>query len=227
MFDNMTPYRPYVKIYCEDEMTEFLFSELIKSYQRVSPSVKVIDYKIIPIHLGCKQMISLPEFDSNFKEVLIVVDGDTKTEAKKLLYSYVTNDETKIKGIQSKDLLDNVIALPTFLAPESFIYYIVNEVANNESYNHFWRDIEQIPEAVLYTKSRINSILGEVDIKENTSNDDIKSMRDLEELKEFIVQTQLFNFLMKEEKFIELNSLSSKIFSQIEILSKREKSRNF
>ena len=55
MFDKMTPYRPYVKIYCEDDMTEFLFNELIEAYKRLYPDTKSDIYKVIPIHLGCKQ----------------------------------------------------------------------------------------------------------------------------------------------------------------------------
>lgn len=227
MFDNMTPYRPYVKIYCEDDMTEFIFKELIAAYKRINEDAKVSDYKIIPIHLGCKQLIALPKYDTHFEDVLIIVDGDTKTETKNLLFSYVSNDANKIKGINRKQLPSNVIALPTFLAPESFIYYVINEISKNEEYNNFWRDLDDIDEAKLYTKSRINEILNQIDIEENTSNDHIKSLDGLENLKTFIVNTQLFNYLLMTEKFSELSELCKKIFSQIDILSNREKSKKF
>lgn len=227
MFDKMTPYRPYAKIYCEDDMTEFLFNELLEAYKRLHPDIKFDIYKVIPIHLGCKQLLKLPEYDSHFKDVLIIVDGDTKTNSKKLLYSYINGDEERIKGIKTNELPQNVVALPTFLAPESFIYYIVNKVVHNENYNKFWRDLEDRPESRLYTKSRIKSILDKIEIENDTKNDNIKSLNQLEVLLKFITDTQLFNYLMQEEVIDELSDFCQKIYSQINILLQREKSKNY
>ena len=227
MFDKMTPYRPYVKIYCEDDMTEFLFNELIEAYKRLHPDTKSDIYKVIPIHLGCKQLLKLPEYDSHFKDVLIIVDGDTKTNSKKLLYPYINADEKLIKGVKTNELPQNVIALPTFLAPESFIYYVVKTIVDNENYNKFWKDLEDREESRLYTKSRINEVLNQINIKDDTKNDDIKSLERLQELQKFITDTQLFNYLMEENIIDELIDFCLKVYSQINILLQREKSKNY
>lgn len=227
MFDKMTPYRPYVKIYCEDDMTEFLFNELIEAYKRLHPDTKSDIYKVIPIHLGCKQLLKLPEYDSHFKDVLIIVDGDTKTNSNKLLYPYINADEKLIKGVKTNELPQNVIALPTFLAPESFIYYVVKTIVDNENYNKFWKDLEDREESRLYTKSRINEVLNQINIKDDTKNDDIKSLERLQELQKFITDTQLFNYLMEENIIDELIDFCLKVYSQINILLQREKSKNY
>jgi len=143
------------------------------------------------------------------------------------LYPYITGNKKLIKGVKTNEFPQNVIALPSFLAPESFIYYVVKMIVDNENYNKFWKDLEDREESRLYTKGRINEILNQINIKDDTKNDDIKSLERLQELQKFITDTQLFNYLMEENIIDELSDFCLKVYSQINILLQREKSKNY
>ena len=100
-------------------------------------------------------------------------------------------------------------------------------VSDYENYNKFWKDLEDREESRLYTKGRINEILNQINIKDDTKNDDIKSLERLQELQKFITDTQLFNYLMEENIIDELSDFCLKVYSQINILLQREKSKNY
>ena len=100
-------------------------------------------------------------------------------------------------------------------------------IVDNENYNKFWKDLEDREESRLYTKGRINEILNQINIKDDTKNDDIKSLERLQELQKFITDTQLFNYLMEENIIDELSDFCLKVYSQINILLQREKSKNY
>ena len=87
--------------------------------------------------------------------------------------------------------------------------------------------MEDREESRLYTKSRINEVLNQINIKDDTKNDDIKSLERLQELQKFITDTQLFNYLMEENIIDELIDFCLKVYSQINILLQREKSKNY
>lgn len=224
LFDNMTPYRPDVKIYCEDAMTEFLFLEIIKSYTS-SRQRYLQDYKIISVHLGCQQLMQLPDCDSHFQDVLIIVDGDAKTNASNLLYRYIENED--LNGIQSKSMNFNILSLPSFLAPESYIYYLAHKVCTEERYSDFWRRLSDIQDASLYTRTRVKSWLDEMTITSDINNDRIKSFGYIEDLKQFVSITQLFNYLLEQEEFKDVLEFCKNVESKLLLLSKKIKSNKF
>lgn len=190
LFDEKLIHQPLVKLYCEDEYTEFLFTELIKAHKKLFRDIPSLDnYNIIPIHLGANHLIDLPKHDDHFYKVGIVLDGDAKTEQKYLLNKYINN---KINGISFKNVKNNhLMFLPTFLAPESYMYFIISELYNKIEYDDFWRTILNIPETRYYTKSRVNTdILSKITVDENTSNEDIKKANITKAMKDFIKDTQ-------------------------------------
>ena len=92
--------------------------------------------------------------------------------------------------------------LPTFLAPESYMYFIISELYNKIEYDDFWRTIINIPETRYYTKSRVNTdILSKITVDENTSNEDIKKANITKAMKDFIKDTQaLANYYRQNNK---------------------------
>ena len=110
-------YAPKIKVYCEDKETKFIFEQLIKVMNK-SDSFKLPYYEIYNLSLGHTQLEGLRKFDDYFERVVILVDGDAKGKGNKnLLMNYINKD---VQGLNSKDLADNVLSLPTFLAPESY-----------------------------------------------------------------------------------------------------------
>lgn len=188
LFDDKIILSPKVKIYCEDEYTAFLFEELISAYYELnSTAPKLPSYQIIPVHLGKNQLINLPENDSHFKKVLIVLDGDAATKStQNILFNYLNNIDM-INNLDKRDLDFNYITLPTFLAPESYMYYIIYQLYNDNKYLNFWSELMNMPETIYFSKSRINrDIISKVSINNNTQNKDIKNLNIDSAMKEFI-----------------------------------------
>ncbi|QCT50210.1 ATP-dependent nuclease [Staphylococcus haemolyticus] len=190
LFDEQLVYQPDVKFYCEDEYTEFLFKELIQSHKTLFPDETSLDnYNIIPVHLGANHLINLPKHDNHFYKVGIILDGDAKTKEKYLLNNYINHDT---KGLNLKTIKnDHLMFLPTCLAPESYMYFIIWELFHNPQFDFFWKSIMSIPETRYYTKSRVNSeILSKITVTNDTSNDDIKKANITKIMKDFITKTQ-------------------------------------
>ena len=201
LFDEQLIYQPDIKFYCEDEYTEFLFKELILAHKALFPKETSQDnYNIIPVHLGANHLINLPKHDSHFYKVGIILDGDAKTNEKYLLSNYINH---KTKGLNLKNFKNNhLMFLPTCLAPESYMYFIIWELFHYSHFDYFWKNILSIPETRYYTKSRVKSeILSKITVDENTSNEDIKKANITKAMKDFIKDTQaLANYYRQNNK---------------------------
>ena len=199
MFDELGVNYPEIKIYCEDDYTEFIFKELEKSCSAILKK-KLPKYNLIPIHLGCENLLKLPEHDSHFGKIIIVLDGDAKIKNKQcLIYQYINKE--KLDGINKRKINDNFIFLPTFLAPEAYLYYLIYSVVNDEKYKEFWSNIESDKYKIL-TKTKLKSIiLDRISISTNTRNDDLKIIFNefgIDKMKELIEETNLFYHFYKE-----------------------------
>ena len=199
MFDELGVNYPEIKIYCEDDYTEFIFKELEKSCETILKK-KLPKYNLIPIHLGCENLLKLPKYDSHFGKIIIVLDGDAKIKNKRcLIYEYINKE--KLDGTNKIKTNDNFIFLPTFLAPESYLYYLMYSVVNDEKYKEFWNNIESDKYKML-TKSKLKSIiLDKISITTNTRNDDLKIIFNefgIDNMKELIEETDLFYHFYKE-----------------------------
>lgn len=200
LFNKVSTFDPEVKIYCEDELTEFIFREIIAVYQRTK-SEQLPKNDILPVHLGCEQLKKLPEIDSHFQNVLIVIDGDAKIDNKPgFLYKYIYN-EVNEATFNLKKLANNIVSLPTFLAPESFLYYVCYKVSNDkEVYRDFWDGLDNNPEAKLYSVSWLQEQLTNLEVTSTTKNDDVKKYGELiNNLKEFVQKSQIINYLAKRD----------------------------
>ena len=199
MFDELGVNYPEIKIYCEDDYTEFIFKELEKSCSTILKK-KLPKYNLIPIHLGCENLLKLPKHDSHFGKIIIVLDGDAKIKDRRcLIYQYINKE--KLDGTNKIKTNDNFIFLPTFLAPEAYLYYLIYSVVNDEKYKEFWNNIESDKYKIL-TKSKLKSIiLDKISISTNTRNDDLKNIFNefgIDKMKELIEETNLFYHFYKE-----------------------------
>jgi len=187
-------YAPKIKVYCEDKETKFIFEQLIKVMNK-SDSFKLPYYEIFNLSLGHTQLEGLRKFDDYFERVVILVDGDAKGKGNKnLLMNYINKD---VQGLNSKDLADNVLSLPTFLAPESYYYYILNSIKDDRK---FWTKLDEFNLNSDYTSKRIIDILDKVKSDEDgyISNENIKKVFDDQTkryIKAFIEDTQVFNII--------------------------------
>ena len=202
LFDRTNYYRPKVKVYCEDEMTNFILSEILSDNTlellNLNLNLDLPSYEIIPVHLGCNNLKALPECDNHFGTVAIVLDGDAKTERTHLLKKYINGHD--FKGFTSLKLPENCVALPTYLPPESFLYYISYQLVHCPEYDSFWDEIEKIQEARLYTKSKLNNVLSRFSITDTFSNDSLKNKEIISELKNFFKLSKAISYYYTQEK---------------------------
>lgn len=201
LFDKTNYYRPKVKVYCEDEMTNFILTEILSdnTLELLNLNLDLPSYEIIPVHLGCNNLKALPECDNHFGTVAIVLDGDAKTERTHLLKKYM--DGHDFKGFTSLKLPENCVALPTYLPPESFLYYISYQLVHCPEYNSFWDEIDKIPEARLYTKSKLmTNVLSKISITDNFSNDSLKNKEIISELEDFFKRSKAISYYYTQEK---------------------------
>lgn len=230
LFDEVSNVRPSVKIYCEDEMTKFILDELSKVFKKEFPEkfTKLPTLEIIPVFLGCAQLKELPNQDSHFKKVLILLDGEAKTNSKYLLKEYIKKES--LKHISDIDLPYNVLTLPTYLAPESYLYYIINQIFyNNDDFGLFWRNLENIEEARLYTKSRIlTNILNKIDSSTVEKNDTIKRNVNEADLKDFISKSQILSeFYSNDNHRADLKKFFDKYYEVIMNIYKQLRADNY
>ncbi|MFO3717089.1 ATP-dependent endonuclease [Anaerococcus sp. ENR1011] len=214
-------YVPKIKVYCEDKETKFIFEQLIKVMNK-SDSFKLPYYEIFNLSLGHTQLEGLRKFDDYFERVVILVDGDAKGKGNKnLLMNYINKD---VQGLNSKDLADNVLSLPTFLAPESYYYYILNSIKDDRK---FWTKLDEFNLNSDYTSKRIIDILDKVKSDEDgyISNENIKKVFDDQTkryIKAFIEDTQVFNYFYSVN-IVELENFKEKTLQVFNIIDTRMK----
>jgi hypothetical protein len=153
---------PDVKIYCEDDIAAKFLTVLINAARENGIQFNLPTYKIIPINLGNQDLMALPEKDSYFYKVVIVLDGDSNIRDKSLkLEDYlknknIFNNYNKYSNVNFKS--DNIIAFPSFLPPEAEAYRLIDEYINNyEDHIAFWRSLENNPDTELLDTHKVRS----------------------------------------------------------------------
>ncbi len=217
MYDEDTYYNPIVKVYCEDENTKFIFEQLIKILSK-EEGFNLPEYKIFSMSLGHNQLENLRDFDKYFESVIMLVDGDAKRKNKgNVLNKYLNND---IKGLNSRELKENIISLPSFLAPESYYYFILTEILNDKL---FWQQLSRLNLRNDYTSYKLEGLLKEVDldVDKNINNDKLKdyfSGKNLERIKQFIDETQLLTYYYNKnpEELLTFKENAKKVFYVVE-----------
>lgn len=154
---------PDVKIYCEDDIAAEFLTLLINAARENGIQFKLPPtYKIIPINLGNQDLMALPEKDSYFHKVVIILDGDSNIRDKSLkLEDYLKNKNifdnyNKYSNVTFKS--DNIMAFPSFLSPEAEAYRLIDEYINNyEDHIAFWRSLENNPDTELIDTHKVRS----------------------------------------------------------------------
>lgn len=170
LFDEQFSISPKVKIYCEDETTKKVLDLLLTAASNLNilnKSIKIPQYEVIPVYLGCNQLLKLPDHDKHFQKVGIVLDGDARMD-RKIKISEFLEDSKIVKGFNTIKHSTKIVFLPGFLAPESFLYSIIYEYINNQpQHRDFWRFVMETPDTSNFTSARINQEIIEPRPNEN------------------------------------------------------------
>lgn len=219
MYDDNVYYKPIIKVYCEDENTKFIFEQLIKILSK-DKDFNLPEYKVFPMSLGHNQLENLRNFDKYFESVIMLVDGDAKRKNRgNVLNKYINND---IEGLNTRKLKENILSLPSFLAPESYYYYylILTEILYDKV---FWRQLSRLDLQNDYTSFRLEGLLKEVelDANNNIENDKLKecfSGNNLKRIKQFIDETQLLTYYYNKnpDELINFKENAKRVFYIVE-----------
>ncbi|MDU3136857.1 MAG: AAA family ATPase [Anaerococcus prevotii] len=217
MYDENVYYKPIIKVYCEDENTKFIFEQLIKILSK-DKDFNLPEYKIFPMSLGHNQLENLRNFDKYFESVIMLVDGDAKRKNRgNVLNKYINND---IEGLNTRELKGNILSLPSFLAPESYYYFILTEILDDKV---FWQQLSRLDLRNDYTSFRLEGLLKEVelDADNNIENDKLKkcfSGNNLKRIKQFIDETQLLTYYYNKnpDELINFKENAKRVFYIVE-----------
>ncbi|HDM9868257.1 TPA: AAA family ATPase, partial [Listeria monocytogenes] len=158
LFDDVQSIQPTITIYCEDSETKQLFEMLINIAIRLRLIDPLPNYDILPIYIGKDQLEGLPKYDSHFRKVLIVLDGDAKSKNKTKIEEWINNNNFE-KSRTAKKLRDNIVSLPGFLSPEGFLYKIIYTYCKRFiDHQNFWRSLDASPDLTNYTSERVEEM---------------------------------------------------------------------
>lgn len=131
----------------------------------------------IVLELGCEELFKVNLKDKYFKRVIFILDGDArykesihKPKIKDFLIKKYNPNEFRLNDRKHEK---NICFLPDYFAPESFLYYIIYHICENE-YEHlaFWRDLDAEESTALLTPDKIKSLFES--LKTDFDNDDLK-----------------------------------------------------
>lgn len=176
LFSSVSLSRPKVKIYFEDEAGQKVFNLIIntvellindnidefKKYEKLISNISQTEQ--IGITLGCDSLLRLPEKDSYFTSVLIVLDGDAScTDEEKFNWANAAqelihpNATYKLSNHGTNIMKPNILCLPTIFCPEFYLYRIIEfYLQNEEEFDDFWRQLEHIEELQLNTSQFVH-----------------------------------------------------------------------
>jgi len=180
LFQEIEYVKPKIKIYVEDDTTRKLLALLIESIENIDPDYKKLpQYEVIPVFLGKDHLKSLIRYDSTyFSSILIILDGDAKLKNPKdfKLQDYLNDSEGFSRGLNPVRLSNNVLTLPDFVAPETYLYNIEKEYYENPiDHISFWRSVESNIDTTLNTSERIRAHLSFTPEISNLTIDDLKT----------------------------------------------------
>ena len=145
----------------------------IKNYSDIIEIEDNITYIIT--HSSCDELIKISESDKYFETVMFCLDGDARVEKKLQPQIREYLDKDVESGLNVRNLQINFICLPTFFAPESYLYRIIYSFCENPTkYMQFWRDLDQNESTCLYTVEKIQEWFSHLPRKFN--NDDLKKI---------------------------------------------------
>ncbi len=225
LFDEMKVPSPKVKLYCEDEDTKEILELLLVAANNLNIKYynDLPQFETVPVFLGCEQLIKLPDYDSNFTTVSILLDGDARIKEQIKIEDYIANKEI-IKGKSTINHRDTIVFLPNFLPPESYLYSILYDYVNKtDEHLDFWRTLFKNPETANYTSDRIKQNI--IDVHPLT-NDTLKSKEIRNQLFDFCKDTDILTDYYRDNRK-ELEKFVDDFHKSLKIIQKKLKARGY
>lgn len=225
LFDEMKVPSPKVKLYCEDKDTKEILELLLVAANNLNIKYynDLPQFETVPVFLGCEQLIKLPDYDSNFTTVSILLDGDARIKEQIKIEDYIANKEI-IKGKSTINHRDTIVFLPNFLPPESYLYNILYEYVNKtDEHLDFWRTLFKNPETANYTSDRIKQNI--IDVHPLT-NDTLKSKEIRNQLFDFCKDTDILTDYYRDNRK-ELEKFVDDFHKSLKIIQKKLKARGY
>lgn len=225
LFDEMKVPSPKVKLYCEDKDTKEILELLLVAANNLNIKYynDLPQFETVPVFLGCEQLIKLPDYDSNFTTVSILLDGDARIKEQIKIEDYIANKEI-IKGKSTINHRDTIVFLPNFLPPESYLYSILYEYVNKtDEHLDFWRTLFKNPETANYTSDRIKQNI--IDVHPLT-NDTLKSKEIRNQLFDFCKDTDILTDYYRDNRK-ELEKFVDDFHKSLKIIQKKLKARGY
>lgn len=225
LFDEMKVPSPKVKLYCEDKDTKEILELLLVAANNLNIKYynDLPQFETVPVFLGCEQLMKLPDYDSNFTTVSILLDGDARIKDQIKIEDYIVNKEI-IKGKSTINHRDTIVFLPNFLPPESYLYSILYEYVNKtDEHLDFWRTLFKNPETANYTSDRIKQNI--IDVHPLT-NDTLKSKEIRNQLFDFCKDTDILTDYYRDNRK-ELENFVDDFHKSLKIIQKKLKARGY
>ncbi|WP_144809235.1 ATP-binding protein [Enterococcus casseliflavus] len=225
LFDEMKVPSPKVKLYCEDKDTKEILELLLVAANNLNIKYynDLPQFETVPVFLGCEQLMKLPDYDSNFTTVSILLDGDARIKDQIKIEDYIANKEI-IKGKSTINHRDTIVFLPNFLPPESYLYSILYEYVNKtDEHLDFWRTLFKNPETANYTSDRIKQNI--IDVHPLT-NDTLKSKEIRNQLFDFCKDTDILTDYYRDNRK-ELENFVDDFHKSLKIIQKKLKARGY
>lgn len=224
LFDEQNVPSPKVKLYCEDTETERLLNLLVQTAKNLNLFDNILpEYEIVPVFLGCNQLMKLPRYDDHFKKVGIILDGDARSDKKIHIGQYIENPKI-INGYNTINHSNTIVFLPGFLPPESYLYSVIHEyIINQQNHLDFWRFVINTPETTNYTSSRIKSDILDLN---PSKNDDLKKNGNSNKIFLFCEMTNILTDYYKNNSK-ELTTFANVFANMLIKLQKQLKARGY
>lgn len=206
LFNQLSFKPPLTKVYFEDKVGEKLFFILLDALRfqleeengalsnfekngktgalvsklRELKCLIGIDSKLnlIPVELGCEDLIRISKADTYFKRIVVLLDGDARIKngpnIKKPEVKDYLNEPPDVKKLE-RQKPSNVCFFPSCFAPESFLYKVLYIMTKEElEYANYWRSLDASSETAMYTPDKIREQLASVG--HDFKNDDLKNL---------------------------------------------------
>ncbi|WP_028983289.1 AAA family ATPase [Sporolactobacillus terrae] len=217
---------PKVKVYLEDDEARFVMFQLINDYLKKYPITHnpLLNCEIISSQIGCKTLLQLPEKDSYFKSIIIVLDGDAKYKNKLKLSEYLDSDPQGLHPISN--IPKNIICLPDDFSPEEIVFRALFRLANNENdYSDFWDFVESNETLGNYYPQ---VILNELEDMINSNHIDRVFLKDwFKTHKSFFDQSQIYPYYFNRVKKTNTDEFCQKLITLIKLKLTQLQSRSF
>lgn len=197
LFANVTYQNPKVKVYLEDEEAVFLLEQVFDIYLEENSNISNIlsSCELIASQIGCDTLLKLPEKDSYFQSVILVLDGDARYNNQPKLKDYIT---TEPQGLNPKLItLKNITFLPGDFSPESLLFKILYKLTTEElEHEDFWNFVENNVYTGNYYPDVLLHELEDMKTKNQLNRDQLKLWFNTH--KSFFKQSGILRYYFKE-----------------------------